>query len=109
MVREESFIDFVQINVSGTITGQGFCCLTFLLRWKYRFSAAKNRTKTVRKYHNYTRLCSTFIAVGENKLGVCFGLGPFALDTAIETTIRGSFWKMTFLGTKSINEFSLRH
>ena len=30
-------------------------------------------------------------------LGACFGLGPFALDTAIETTIRGSFWNLTFL------------
>ena len=27
----------------------------------------------------------------------CLDLGPFALDTAIETTIRGSFWSLTFL------------
>ena len=30
-------------------------------------------------------------------LGACFGLGPFALGTVIETTISGSFWNLTFL------------
>ena len=30
-------------------------------------------------------------------LEACFGLGPFTLDTAIETTIRGSFWNLRFL------------
>ena len=29
-------------------------------------------------------------------LGACFGPGPFALDTAIDTTTRGSFWNLTF-------------
>ena len=27
----------------------------------------------------------------------CFGPGPFALDTAIETMIRESFWNFMFL------------
>ena len=30
-------------------------------------------------------------------LGACSGPGPFALDTAMETTIRESFWNLTFL------------
>ena len=39
-------------------------------------------------------------------LGACFGLGPSTLDTAIETTIRGSFWNLTFLeeGGRSLGE-----
>ena len=41
-------------------------------------------------------------------LGARFGLGPFALDTAIETTIRGSFWNLTFLeeGGRGLGETS---
>ena len=57
-------------------------------------------------------------------LGACFGLGLFALDTAIKTTIRGSVWNLTFLEegvgsrrnvsgtflrTKLINESSLNN
>ena len=57
-------------------------------------------------------------------LGACFGLGLFALGTAIKTTIRGSVWNLTFLEegvgsrrnvagtflrTKSINESSLNN
>ena len=38
--------------------------------------------------HRHSREC---------RLGACLGLGQFALDTAIETTIRGSFWSLTFL------------
>ena len=38
--------------------------------------------------HRHSREC---------RLGACLGFGPFALDTAIETTIRGSFWSLTFL------------
>ena len=30
-------------------------------------------------------------------LGACFGLGLFALHTAIKTTITGSVWNLTFL------------
>ena len=55
-------------------------------------------------------------------LGACSGPGPFALDMAIETMIRESFWNLTFLEegvgvyekqgtflqTKSINESSLK-
>ena len=36
-LREESFIDFVWRNVPGTFgggRGRGFCCFTFLIRWK---------------------------------------------------------------------------
>ena len=57
-------------------------------------------------------------------LGACFGLGLFALDTAIKTMIRGSTWNLTFLEggagsrsnvagtflqTKSINKSSLNN
>ena len=40
-----------------------------------------------------------FIAVRKNDAWSMFGLGPFALDKAIKTTIsaRGSFWRLTFL------------
>ena len=64
--------------------------------------------------HRHSRECG---------LGACLGSGPFALDTVIETAIRGSFWSLTFLRevgrgleetspgaffqTKSINESSL--
>ena len=51
------------------------------------------------------------------KLGACFGPGPFTLDTAIKTTIRGSFFQIDLsqgwgrvkenLRTKSINESSV--
>ena len=58
------------------------------------------------------------------KLGACFGLGPFTLDTMVKTVIRGSFFEVTiqsqggglksgrnitrmFLWTKLINESSL--
>ena len=52
------------------------------------------------------------------KLGPCFGVGLFTLDTAIKTTIRGSFLRFTFLKervgvkemflwTKSMNKSSL--
>ena len=30
-------------------------------------------------------------------LGGCFGPSPFALDKAIQITIIGSFWNLTFL------------
>ena len=47
--------------------------------------------------------------------GACFGPGLFALDTSVDTTIRGSFWNLTFLeewgrglGEKSVNESSLK-
>ena len=33
--------------------------------------------------------------------GACFRLGLFALDTAIETMIEGSFWNLTFLSEDS--------
>ena len=85
------------------------------------------------KYHNYTRKCVTGIDYVQHSstfarvmLGGCLGLRPFALDTAIETTIRGSFMEVeasqgegeggqgsrrnvpgTFFWTESINESSL--
>ena len=41
-------------------------------------------------------------------LRTCFGPGLFALDMAIDTTIRGSFWNLMFLqeGGKSLGETS---
>ena len=64
---------------------------------------------------DYVHSWSPFVRI---ILGACFGLGPFALDTAIETTIRGSFWNLTFLeegdrgpeetSPKSISESSLK-
>ena len=48
-----------------------------------------NRNNTL-----YVQPLSQFMRV---KLGACFGLGPFTLDTAIKTTIRGSFLRLTFL------------
>ena len=43
-------------------------------------------------------------------LGACFGLGPFTLDTAIDTTIRGSFRNLTFIeeGGRCLGETSQR-
>ena len=39
----------------------------------------------------------SLIAICENDSWSMFGPGPFAPNTAIETTIRGSFWNLTFL------------
>ena len=43
---------------------------------------------------DYVQPLSQFLRV---KLGACFGPGPFTLDTAMKTTIRGSFLRFTFL------------
>ena len=49
--------------------------------------------------HRHSRKC---------RLGACLGLGPFALDTVIETAIRESFWSLTFLreGDRGLEETS---
>ena len=44
-------------------------------------------------------------------LGACFGLGQFALDRGIETTIKGSFWEVKFSqgGGRGLGETSHGH
>ena len=60
------------------------------------------------QYQNIFRLCSLIAPFSRMILGACFGLAPFAVDTAIETTIRGSFWNLTFLeeGSRDLGETS---
>ena len=103
-LREDSFIDFVRRNVPGTFGGGGVGVLLldvsvkmeiidFLqprIKQKLRENIIITPEKCV-KCIDYVQLQSPFARMILG-LGGCFGPGPFALDTVIETTIRGSFW-----------------
>ena len=104
-LREDSIIDFVLRNVSGTFRWVGVLLLDvsveteiidFLLLLNKQ-NLLENITITPKKCVlgiDYVQRLSQFVRV---KLGACFVQGPFALDTATKTTIRGSFLRLTFL------------
>ena len=86
--REDSFIDFVRRNVPETFRGVGVLLLDVFVKIEViDFFYIQELNKTAKKYHNYTRKM---------------------FNTAIETTIRGSFWNLTFLeeGSRCLGETS---
>ena len=101
-LREDSFIDFVRRNVSGTFRGVGVLLLDvsvkieiidFLLQ-RIKQKLLKNIIITPQTFPigiDYVQPLSQFMRV---KLGACFGLGPFTLDTMIKTMIRRSFFEV---------------
>ena len=86
--REDSFVEFVQRNVSGHSGGRGLLLdvsvkmenIDFLLP-RIKQKLLKNIIITPQKFLigiDYVQPLSQFMRV---KFGACFGLGPFALDT----------------------------
>ena len=103
-LREDPFIDFVRRNVPGTFRGVGVLLLdifvkieiTDFLLPRIKQKLLQNIIITPQKFLigiDYVQPLSRCMRV---KLGACFGLGPFTLDTMIKTMIRGSFLRLTF-------------
>ena len=108
-LREDSFIDFVRRNVSEAFFffffwggGIGLLLLDVFVKMEIidfllpqiKQKQFKNIIIAPQKFIigiDYVQLLSQFMRV---KLGACFGLDSFTLDTTMKTMIRGSFFEV---------------